>query len=131
MRASSRHLAATCALVFQILRPRMRQPPSTGVARVEMFVVSVPASGSVTPNDTCRSPAATCGRYVAFIASEPWWTTGFMPNTDRWIAEQPFRQAPDAAISSSRIDASVIPAPPPPYSSGMAMPTHPPSAKAR
>ena len=95
-----------------------------------MLVVSVPASGSVTPNETWSSPAATRGRYVDFIHSLPCLTTGFIPNTDRWIAEQPFRQAPEAAISSSRIEASVIPAPPPPYSSGMAMPTQPASANA-
>ena len=51
-----------------------------------------------------------------------------MPNTDRWIAEQPFIAAPDAAISSSTIDASVMPAPPPPNSSGIATPTNPASA---
>ena len=54
-----------------------------------------------------------------------------MPKIDRWMAEQPFIAAPDAATSSSTIDASVMPRPPPPYSSGMAMPTQPPSAIAR
>jgi len=37
-------------------------------------------------------------------------------------------QAPEAQTSSSTIDASVMPWPPPPYSSGMAMPIQPPSA---
>ncbi len=93
-------------------------------------MVSVPASGSVTPNDTCSSPVATGGRYVRRIHSLPCLTTGFIPNTDRWSAEQPFRQAPEAATSSRRIEASVIPAPPPPYSSGMATPIQPASANA-
>ena len=57
--------------------------------------------------------------------------TGSIPKIDRWMAEQPFIAAPDAATSSSTIDASVMPRPPPPYCSGMAMPTQPPSAMAR
>ncbi len=76
--------------------------------------MSVPESGSVTPNATCSSPAATRGRYRRCSSSLPWRTTGFMPNTERWIALQPFIAAPDAATSSSTIDASVTPWPPPP-----------------
>ena len=53
-----------------------------------------------------------------------------MPKIDRWMALAPFMHAPDAATSSRMIDASVIPAPPPPYSSGIAMPIQPPLAMA-
>ena len=53
-----------------------------------------------------------------------------MPNTERWIELAPFIAAPDAATSSSRIEASVMPHPPPPYSSGMATPTQPAFATA-
>ena len=93
--------------------------------------VSVPESGSVTPKATWRSPDATLGRYFAFMSSEPYLTTGFMPKIDRCRALQPFMAAPEAATSSSTIDASVMPRSPPPYSSGMAMPTQPPSAITR
>ena len=51
-----------------------------------------------------------------------------MPKIDRWIPEQPFMAAPLAAISSSMTEAAVMPWPPPPYSSGMQIPTQPPSA---
>ena len=44
---------------------------------------------------------------------------------------QPFMAAPDAATSSSTIDASVMPRPPPPNCSGIAMPIQPPWAIAR
>ena len=57
--------------------------------------------------------------------------TGPIPKIDRWMADAPFIAAPDAATSSTTIDASVTPRPPPPYSSGMAMPIQPPSAMAR
>ena len=51
-----------------------------------------------------------------------------MPKIDRWMLLAPFMQAPEAATSSSTIEASVMPQPPPPYSAGMAMPIHPPLA---
>ena len=92
--------------------------------------MSVPASGSVTPNATWSSPLATRGNTEAASSGDPYRRTGSMPKIDRWIAEQPFIAAPDAAISSSITDASVIPWPPPPYSSGIAMPTQPPAASA-
>ncbi len=64
------------------------------------------------------------------ISSLPNLTTGFIPNTDRCIELAPFMPAPEAATSSSTIEASVMPRPPPPYSSGIAMPIQPPSAMA-
>ena len=45
-------------------------------ARVWMREVSVPALGSVTPNDMTISPVQIRGRYWRFIASEPYLTTG-------------------------------------------------------
>jgi hypothetical protein len=41
------------------------------------------------------------------------------------VERAPFMQAPDAATSSRTIAASVMPAPPPPYCCGMAMPIQP------
>ena len=90
--------------------------------------VSVPASGSVTPNATCRSPATARGRNSDFRRSLPKCTTGFSPNTVRCNAEQPFIAAPDRAISRIITAASLMPWPPPPYSSGIATPSQPPSA---
>ena len=79
-----------------------------------ILVVSVPASGSVTPNATCSEPSATGGRKRCFISSVPWTTTGCMPKIDRCNADAPFMHAPDAATSSSTAAASRIPWPPPP-----------------
>ena len=93
-----------------------------------IFVVSVPASGSVTPKATCSDPSATDGRKRWRISSVPCRTTGCIPKIDRWIAEAPFMHAPDAATSSSTAAAWRMPCPPPPYCSGMAMPIQPPSA---
>ena len=45
-----------------------------------------------------------------------------------WMAEAPLMQAPEAAIVSIMIAASRMPRPPPPCSSGMAMPSQPPLA---
>ena len=90
----------------------------------------MPASGSVTPNAMCRDPSATWGRYVERISSLPWSTTGCIPKIDRWMADAPFMQAPEAATSSRTTAASETPRPPPPYSSGMAIPIQPPAAMA-
>jgi hypothetical protein len=54
-----------------------------------------------------------------------------MPKIDRCIELAPFIPAPEAATSSSRSEASVIPKPCPPYSSGVVMPSQPASANAR
>ena len=79
-----------------------------------MRVVSVPASGSVTPNATCRLPSATDGRNRAFISSLPWRITGCMPKMLMCRALAPFIAAPEAATSSSTAAASRMPRPPPP-----------------
>ena len=51
-----------------------------------------------------------------------------MPKIDMCTADAPFMQAPDAATSSRIAAAQRMPMPPPPYCSGSAMTTHPPSA---
>jgi hypothetical protein len=98
------------------------------MARVLMRDVSVPASGSVTPNATWRSPAAARGRNVSFRRSLPNFTTGFRPNMVRCNADDPFIAAPDAATRLSTSAHSVMPRPPPPNSSGIATPSQPPAA---
>ena len=116
--------------MVQTLRPLITYPDPVRTARVVIRDVSVPASGSVTPKAMWSDPSATCGRYLARISSLPCCTTGCIPKIDRWIADAPFMQAPEAATSSSTTAASHTPRPPPPYSSGMAMPTQPPAAMA-
>ncbi len=130
VRTSRRHISQYGALVVHTLAPCTTYSSPSRTARVRIDVVSVPASGSVTPNATCSSPEATRVSTSLASSGDPWRRTGSIPKIDRWIAEQPFIAAPDAAISSSITDASVMPCPPPPNSSGMAMPTQPPSASA-
>ena len=126
VRTSSSTTSDSSALLVQILRPVTMSPPwPSSDPRVLMRLVSVPASGSVTPKATCRSPAAARGRKVRFSRSLPNFTTGFSPNMVRCSADEPFMAAPDAATRLSTRAASVMPRPPPPYSSGMAMPTQP------
>ena len=48
-------------------------------AKVVILVVSRPASGSVTPKQTCRSPFTIRGRSRVFISSEPCTITGCIP----------------------------------------------------
>jgi hypothetical protein len=130
VRVSSRTRSDSSAFDVHTLRPVTRYPPPSRSALVRMAVVSRPASGSVTPNATCSSPVATRGRYLRLSSSEPCRTTGCMPKIDRWMLLAPFMHAPDAATSSSTIEASVIPPPSPPNSAGMATPIQPPSAMA-
>jgi len=91
-----------------------------------MRVVSVPASGSVTANETCRSPLAARGRNRRFSSSVPCSMIDSKPKMPMWTVVHPFMPAPEAAISCSTIAASVTPRPPPPYSSGIVRPSHPP-----
>jgi hypothetical protein len=100
------------------------------LANVVIRVVSRPASGSVTPKQTCRSPLTIRGRFCFFMSSEPCTITGCIPKIDRCIELAPFMPAPDADTSSSSRAASEMPNPCPPYSSGVVMPSQPPSANA-
>jgi len=63
-----------------------------------------------------------------FCSSVPNTTTGLSPKMFMCTAEQPVMAAPEAATVCIIIVASVIPSPAPPYASGMAMPSQPPSA---
>jgi hypothetical protein len=51
--------------------------------------------------------------------------------TAKWTGDAPDSPAPEAQIASSISTASVTPRPAPPYTSGMASPSHPASANAR
>ena len=55
---------------------------------------------------------------------------GSKPKMPMCTALHAFIPPPDAEISCSTIAASVTPRPPPPYSSGMVMPSQPASATA-
>ena len=79
--------------------------------------MSVPVVGSVTPNACSRSsPLAIFGRYSRFWASEPCRSSVPMMYICAWqAAEFP----PERLTSSRMIDASRIPSPEPPYSSGI------------
>src|SRR5216117_3599957 len=92
--------------------------------------VSVPAFGSVTPNDMTISPVAIRGRYLRLSASEPCLITGIGGNREKWIGEAPEVPAPEAQTSWSMIVASVTPRPEPPYASGMIIPSQPAFPKA-
>ena len=93
-----------------------------------MAVVSVPASGSVMPNDTCSLPSAAFGRKRRFCSSLPCLTIGSSPNSPTCTVVPALRAPPLPVTSSSSRAASWTPAPPPPYSSGMQMPIQPASA---
>ena len=113
------------------MRPLTWYPPSVRCANVVIRVVSRPASGSVTPKQTCRSPLTMRGSVRRFSSSEPCTMTGCIPKIDRCMELAPFMPAPEADTSPRRSDASRIPKPCPPYSSGVAMPSQPASANAR
>ncbi|MNL00833.1 hypothetical protein D3C87_1212800 [compost metagenome] len=94
-------------------------------ACVFRWVVSSPASGSVTAKQAFSCPAISGGSAAACWASEPNTTTGFRPNTFMWMADAPENPAPDADTVCMISAASVMPSPAPPYCSGMAMPSQP------
>ncbi len=70
------------------------------------------------------------GRNASFSSGLPNFTTGWSPNMVRCSAVEPFMAAPEAATRFRTSAPSVMPRPPPPYSSGIAMPTQPPAAMA-
>jgi hypothetical protein len=77
-----------------------------------IFVVSVPAVGSVTPIDCSRSsPLAIFGRYSRFCCSEPWRSS--VPMLYIWPWQAP-ELPPLRLISSMMTDASVRLSPDPP-----------------
>jgi hypothetical protein len=122
--------SASWALVIQTFFPEIDQPPSTFFAKVEMVEVSVPASGSVTANETWRSPSTSRGRNRFFRSALPCLMIDSNPKIPMWTALHPFIPAPEGATSRSTIAASVTPRPPPPYSAGTVSPSQPPSTTA-
>jgi hypothetical protein len=80
VRASSSMCVAFWALVFQTLRPFTMKRSPLSSARVWMREVSVPAFGSVTPNDITISPVAMRGRTLRLSVSEPCLMTGIGGN---------------------------------------------------
>ena len=98
---------------------------------VLIWVVFKPAFGSVTAKHALCSPRISGGSMRIFCASLPNTMTGRSPKMFMWMAEAPPIPAPDAAIVRIMIAASVMPNPEPPYFSGVAMPSQPPSAIAR
>ncbi len=90
-----------------------------------MLVVSVPASGSVMPKDTCRLPSAAGRRKRSRCSSLPYLTIGSRPNKPTWTVVPALSAPPLPVTSSSSNAASWTPAPPPPYFSGMQMPSQP------
>ena len=130
VRASRSTFEDSFAFEVQTFCPRTMKLSPSRRANVLIEGVSEPAFGSVMPNATWRRPPAASGRTRCFISAVPCRTTGLRPKMVRWSAVAPFIAAPEAEISSSRIEASVMPRPAPPYSGGMAMPSQPASAKA-
>jgi hypothetical protein len=94
-----------------------------------MRLVSVPASSSVTPNETWSSPLAVAGSVRCFSSSDPWWMTGAIPKIDKCSAEAAFWAPGLAATALSSAPACRVPSPAPPYASGIRMPIQPCSAK--
>jgi hypothetical protein len=70
------------------------------------------------------------GRNSCFCSDVPNFSIGLAPKMLRWIEEQPVKPAPERATACIMIEASIRPRPEPPTSSGMAMPSQPPSAMA-
>src|SRR2546426_7987622 len=91
--------------------------------------VSVPAFGSVTPNDMTISPVAIRGRYLRLSASEPCLITGIGGDREKWVGGGPGGPAPGAPNPWGMIVAPGAPTPEPPHSSRMVLPSQPPPAQ--
>ena len=95
---------------------------------VRIRVVSVPASGSVTPIACSRSsPLAIFGSHRAFCAAEP--CRSSVPILYIWPWHAP-ALPPARLISSMITDASASPSPDPPNSCGISAASHPASVSA-
>ena len=70
------------------------------------------------------------GSVSRLSSSEPCTITGCIPKIDMCMQLAPFMPAPEADTSSSSSDASRMPSPLPPCSSGTQMPSQPASANA-
>ena len=122
LRLGDPHLAAVDDVVVAVA-PRERRDPRGVEAGV----------GLGDPEADVQRRRSTIARQRAPASSprEPCTITGCIPKIDRCIALAPFIAAPEAATSSSSSDASVIPNPLPPYSSGIVIPSQPAVARTR
>src|SRR3989442_10032433 len=91
--------------------------------------VSVPAFGSVTPNDMTISPVAIRGRYLRLSASEPCLITGIGGKRQKRDGGGPEEPPPAAATPLGKSLAPVTPPAAPPRSSGVIIPSQPPRAE--
>ena len=100
MRAQTTATSATEPFVIHILAPLRIQSPDASVrAKVRIDDGSEPESGSVSPKQPIRSPAAMPGSHCCFCSSEPNAWIGNMasePWTDTKL------RAPESPASSSR-----------------------------
>ncbi len=129
VRASSTIRSECSARDVQIFWPLTTQPFAVRSARVVIFVVSDPASGSVTPNACSRSsPDAIRGSHCCFCASLPCRSNVPITYICAWQAPG---LPPDALISSRIVLAAPIPSPDPPYCSGISAASQPCSVSAR
>src|SRR2546428_2722519 len=91
--------------------------------------VSVPAFGSVTPNDMTISPVAIRGRYLRLSASEPCLITGIGGEREKRVGGGPGGAAPRGPTSRGHIAPPAAPRPHAPPPSRGVHPTHPPPPK--
>src|SRR3989442_9363166 len=90
--------------------------------------VSVPAFGSVTPNDMTISPVAIRGRYFRLSASEPCLITGIGGDTEKRRGAGPGGPAPGGRTPGSDVVAPGRPRPRAPRSPPV---NHPPPTPPR
>src|SRR2546427_7464093 len=91
--------------------------------------VSVPAFGSVTPNDMTISPVAIRGRYLRLSASEPCLITGIGGDREKGIGGGPGGAAPGGPTPWGMNVAPVAPRAGPPDSPRVIIPRPPPRAE--
>ena len=91
--------SAMLPLVIHILVPSSCQPSAVRVALVRMAAGSEPASGSVSPKQPIRSPAAMPGSHLSFCSSEPYRWIGYIAS-DPWTETSD--RMPESPASSSR-----------------------------
>ena len=107
------------------LRPLIRQPPpGNGSAVARRSAGFDPWSGSVSPKQPSTSPVAIAGSHRCFCSSVP--HRAIDPATRPRCTDMIERTLASPRLSSSMKRQYVSgSAPPPPYSSGMVMPTKP------
>ena len=116
---------------IQHLVPLSTQPPSdpeSGTPRVRMPMTSLPACGSDRPKAARSVPSQMPGRYRFFCSSVPAIMTGPVGSrVSRSISAAALEYLATSSMARAR---PRIPAPEPPYSSGMHRPRRPASRNA-